>query len=143
MARLTQPRPAGFVALGVFFFSGSVMATYAAVTLLKPGTFLDRGWVLNPSAHVQLISLGRIAGFGFIVLALALLLAGLGWLRRHYWGWMLGTSVIAVNLLGDLVNSARGEWRKGGVGVVIAGLLLVYMTRPGVRNYFMGKTGLP
>ena len=62
--------------------------------------------------------------------------AAVGWFRRRRWGWILGTSIIAVNALGDLVNLAIGEHLKGTVGVIIAGLLLVYMTRPRVRNYF-------
>ncbi|MBZ5720577.1 MAG: hypothetical protein LAO03_09375 [Acidobacteriia bacterium] len=137
MAHTTpEQQPRGFLALGIFFFFGALMATFAATTLLKPGTFLDRAWVLNPTAHVQLVSVGKIAGFGFIALAVPLLLAGVGWFRRRYWGWVVGTSVIAVNLLGDLGQIGFGERLKGVTGVLIAGLLLVYMTRPGVRNYF-------
>ena len=112
------------------------MATFAATTLLNPGTFLDRAWALNPTAHSQLMPVARIAGVGFVILAMVLLLAGVGWFRRRYWGWVLGTSVIAVNMLGDLINGLRGEWLKGAVGVVFAGLLLFYLTRPGVRDNF-------
>ena len=112
------------------------MATFAATTLLNPGTFLDRAWALNPAARSQLLPVAKIAGVGFVVLAVVLLLAGVGWFQRRYWGWVLGTSVIAVNMLGDFINALRGEWQKGAVGVVIAGLLLIYLTRPGVRTYF-------
>jgi hypothetical protein len=42
----------------------------------------------------------------------------------------------AINAAGDLINGVRGEWLKGAVGVALAGLLLFYMSRPGVRNYF-------
>jgi len=31
---------------------------------------------------------------------------------------------------------AFGEFWKGAAGVVIAGLLLIYMTRPRLRRYF-------
>ena len=41
-----------------------------------------------------------------------------------------------MNLVGDLVNMVIGGWWKGAGGVVIAGLLLTYMTRPSVRDYF-------
>ena len=129
-------RPTGFLAVGIFFFFGALMATFAATTLLIPGTLLDRAWVLNPTAHTQLIPVAQVAGVGFVVLAAVLLLAGVGWFRRRYWGWGLGAAVIGVNMLGDLINAARGEWMKGAVGVVIAGLLLIYLTRSGVRNYF-------
>lgn len=113
------------------------MACYAAVTLLVPGTFLDRAWALNPTAHAQLLPLGPMVGVPFVVLAIALFLTGVGWFRRRYWGWLLGVSLIAANLAGDVANLAMRDWLRGGVGVVIAGLLLIYMTRPAVRKYFL------
>jgi hypothetical protein len=129
-------RPRGFAAIGAFFLFGATMAAYAAVTLLKPGTALDGLWVLNKAGHAQLASLGKSAGLGFIVLSALLGSASVGWFRRRYWGWALGTAIIAINAAGDLINGLMGEWLKGAVGVAIAGLLLFYMTRPEVRNYF-------
>ena len=129
-------RPRGFVAIGVFFVFGATMAAYAAATLLKPRTVLDRLWVLNKPGHAQLASLGKGVALGFVVLSALLCAAAVGWFRRRYWGWVLGATIIAINAAGDLINGVRGEWRKGAVGVVIAGLLLFYMTRSGVRKYF-------
>src|SRR5436305_6128643 len=116
-AKLEPARPAGFTAIGVFFYFGAVMASYAAVTLLVPGTVLDRGWALNPVAHVQLLLLGRVMGVPFVILACALLMAGVGWFRRRGGGWMLGTGIIAVNLLDGLGNRLRGEGAEGAGGV--------------------------
>jgi|CZKY01.1.fsa_nt_gi hypothetical protein len=132
-------RPRGFVPIGVFFLFGATMAAYAAVTMLKPGTVLDRLWALNKTGHAQLASLGKVAGLGFVVLSALLCAASVGWFRRRYWGWVLGVTIIAINAAGDLVNGAMGEWLKGAVGVAIAGLLLIYMTRSEVRNYFGTK----
>jgi hypothetical protein len=129
-------KPVGYTAIGVFLLFGATMATYASVTLAWPGTFLDRGWMLNPVAHQQLATLGRVLAFPFLFLAFALFLAGLGWFRRRRWGWTLAVVIISINMLGDLFNGLRGEWVKGGVGVVIAGLLLTYITRRQVRDYF-------
>ena len=112
------------------------MAAYAAVTLLKPGTVLDGLWVLNKTGHAQLASLGKGFGLCFAGLSASLWAAAVGWFRRRYWGWVLGTTIIAINAAGDFINGVRGEWLKGAVGVAIAGLLLFYMTRSGVRNYF-------
>ena len=139
MMSTCQPRPAGFLPLGIFFFFGSVMATYAAITLAKPGTILDRAWVLNPTAHAQLAPLGRVVALPFAVVAGTLFAAGVGWFRRRYWGWFLGVSLIAMNMKGDLVSIFRGELLKGMVGAGVAGLLLVYLTRPRVRNYLRGQ----
>jgi len=130
-------RPTGFLAIAIFFFFGAAMAMYAAITLFFPKTFLDRGWTLNPSAHEQLGRVGRMIGLPFVVLAVALLLAGLGWLKRRYWGWLLGFSIIAFNLAVDVFNSIRGKWFKGVVGITIAGLLLAYMLSIRMRRFFL------
>jgi len=111
------------------------MATYAAVTLLKPGTFLDRAWELNRAGHAGLSSMGRAIGIPFLILAAAMFLAGIGWFQRKHWGWLLGTGIIASSLVADLVHLLLGDW-KSLAGILIAGLLLLYMTRPAVRSYF-------
>ncbi|HZQ69782.1 MAG TPA: hypothetical protein VFA68_14765 [Terriglobales bacterium] len=129
-------KPFGYTAIGVFLFFGATMASYAAITLAFPGTILDEAWVLNPVAHQQLASLGRRTAFPYVLLALALFIAGLGWFRRRRWGWLLAVAIISINLLGNLFNAFRGEWFKGGVGVVIAGVLLAYMTSGKIREYF-------
>jgi hypothetical protein len=136
MGPATTNRPRGFVIMGAFFVFGATMAAYAAATLLKPGTVLDRLWALNKMGHAQLVALGKSAGLGFVVLSTLLCATSFGWFRRRSWGWILGTTIIAINAAGDLVNLAIGEHLKGAVGVAIAGLLLIYMTRSEVRDYF-------
>ena len=132
-------RLTGFSAIGVFFVFGATMAAYAAVTLLKPGTVLDGLWVLNPAAHSRLATLGKLPGLEFALLSIFLGAASVGWFRRRYWGWLLGTSIVAVNAAGDLVNLIAGEHVKGAIGVAIAGLLLFYLNRSTVRNYFLRR----
>jgi len=51
--------------------------------------------------------------------------AGTAWFKRRLWGWRLAVAIIATQVLGDLVNAFRGDLFRGGVGFVIAGLLLV------------------
>jgi len=62
--------------------------------------------------------------------------AGTGWFGHRIWGWRLAVAIIATQVLGDLVNAFMGDFLKGGVGFVIAGLLLVYLLRPEVRAAF-------
>jgi hypothetical protein len=109
MGPATTNRPRGFVIMGGFFVFGATMAAYAAVTLIKPGTVLDQLWVLNKTGHAQLAPLGKGAGLGSVVLSTLLCTAAIGWFRRRYWGWVLGTTIIVINAAGDLVNGAMGE----------------------------------
>jgi hypothetical protein len=130
------PAPAGITAIGVFWFFGAVMASYACVTLLWPGTVLDRLWRLNTSAHVDLLLMGPAIGILFLVLCAALVAAGIGWTKRRAWGWTLGVILLGTQVTGDLLSAAMGEYLRGGTGVLIAGSLLFYLFRPRVKQAF-------
>jgi hypothetical protein len=126
----------GFTAVGVFLFFGATMASLAATTLLWPGTFLDRVWELNPPVYKQLAPLGGAVGILFLLLGAALVAAGIGWFGRRLWGWKLTVGIIVLQVLGDVVNCVRGDLVRGGIGVVIAGALLLFLLRPKVRAIF-------
>ena len=110
----------GFTAVGIFLFFGAIMAGLAATTLLWRGTPLDRLWDLNPIAYKQLASLGGTVGILFLLLGAALTTAGIGWFRRRLWGWKLAVVIIATQVLWDVVNCIRGDFLRGGTGVIIA-----------------------
>lgn len=130
------PKPPGTTAMGIFWFFGAVMAILAATTLLWRGTAFDRLWALNPAAYQQLAPLGGIVGILFLVLGAALITTGIGWFRRRLWGWRLAVVIISTQVLGDVVNCVRGDWLRGGAGVIIAGALLLFLLQPGIRARF-------
>ena len=131
-----RPKAQGFAAIGIFLFFGAAMASLAGTTLLWRGTALDRVWALNPNAYQQLAPVGRIVGILFLALGAALITAGIGWFRHRLWGWRLAVAVIVTQVLGDVVNCVRGDWLGGGTGVIIAGALLLFLLRPGMRAGF-------
>jgi hypothetical protein len=122
--------------MGIFLFFGASMASLAAATLLWRGTALDRLWTLNPTAYKQLAPLGRIVGIFFLLLGAALITAGIGWFRRRLWGWRLAVVIISTQVLGDVVNCARGDWLHGGTGLIIAGALLLFLLQSRIRAAF-------
>jgi hypothetical protein len=131
-----RPKALGFTAIGIFFFFGAIMASLAATTLLWRGTPLSRLWDLNPMAYKVLARLGGTFGFLFLLLGAALTTAGIGWFRRRLWGWRLAVIIISTQVLGDIVNCVRGDWLRGGTGVIIAGALLLFLLQPRIRAIF-------
>ena len=132
----TTGSPRGKTAIGIFLLFGAVMASLAGATFLWRGTGLDRMWTLNPRAYKELSPLGKVVGIPFLMLGVLLAVACMGWFKGRVWGWRLAVAIIAIQVLGDLVNASRGDVVRGGVGFVIAGALLVYLLRPQVRCAF-------
>ena len=81
-------------------------------------------------------------GIVFLLLSGLMAVAGIGWFRRRHWGWRLAVAIIAVQVLGDLVNFLRGDFIRGGIGIVIAGALLCYLFSGNVKKIFAGSPGL-
>jgi hypothetical protein len=128
--------PRATTAVGAFLFFGAIMASLAGATLTWPGTSFDRIWVLNPTAHKQLASLGRPTGILFLLLSAALTVTGTGWFKRRIWGWRLAVAIIASQVLGDVANCVRGDWLRAVIGVMIASALLLSLLQPRVRAIF-------
>ena len=116
------------------------MASLAGFTFVWRGTALDRIWTLNPRAYGELAPFGKPIGFLFLSLAVALGIAGTGWMKRRRWGWQLAVIIIGTQVLGDMTRYFYGRIVQGLVGVTIAGALLFYMTRPIIRACFAAKT---
>ena len=123
-------------AIGIFLLFGAVMASLAGTTLVWHGSALGRIWILNPRAYKELAPFGKAVGIPFLLLAVALAGAGIGWFKRRRWGWRLAVAVIATQVLGNLLNIFMGDVVRGGVGFLIAGALLFYLLRPEVRSAF-------
>jgi hypothetical protein len=128
--------PRGMSALGVFLFFGAIMASLAGTTLLWPGTGLDRMWVLNPRAYKELAPFGKATGIPFLLLGVALAVAGVGWFKQFLWAWRLAVAIIATQILGNFVNVILGRVVEGAIGITIAGALLFYLLRSEVRGAF-------
>lgn len=122
--------------MGGFLLFGAVMAFVAGTTLLWPGTVLDRMWLLNSRAYNELEPFGKAVGVPFLFLAATLAIAGMSWFKRNVWGWRLAVAIIGIQFLGDLVHVFTGHIVEGGIGTVIAGVLLFWLLQTPVRAGF-------
>ncbi len=128
--------PVGLILLCAFFVFGSLMAFIACVGLLVPGGFLEPIWQLNPQAHVALADLRSWGVVLMLAVAIACALASVGLWIRTRWGHRLALSILAVNLLGDVLNAVvRGDLRTL-IGIPIGGALIWYLLSSRTRAQF-------
>ena len=126
-------------AIGIFLLFGALMASLSVVTLVWPSSGLGRMWALNPRAFKELAPHGRAVGIPFLLLGVTLAVASVGWFKSRLWGWRLAVAVIATQVLGDLVNAFSGHAVEGGLGVAIAGALLLYLLSADVKAVFRNR----
>ena len=91
-ARIRTDSKRAINTVGIFLVFGACMAALAGTTLAWPGTLLDRLWVTNRLAYMQLALIGSTVGPLFSLLSAALANAVAVWFKRCRWGWRLARS---------------------------------------------------
>ena len=129
-------RPVGLTLLTAFFVFGALMAFLAFLERLLSGGFLEPIWRLNPDAHRALAELGAWGMLLMAAVAIACALAAIGLWIQAQWGRRLAVGILAINLLGDVMNAVtRGDLRTL-IGIPIGGAMIFYLFRPRTRAQF-------
>ncbi len=133
-------RPVSLTILAAFFAFGSLMALLASLALLLPGGVLEPMWALNPQAQVALTALHSWGVVLMLTVGIACVLAAIGLWTRALWGHHLAVGILAVNLVGDVLNAAvRGDHRAL-VGIPIGGAMILYLLRSRTREQFQVRS---
>lgn len=132
----SRERPAGVIALGLFFLAGAGIAGISAVSLALPGSPLEPMWRLNPRARIAFNGLGLWAVALLVVVSLACALASAGFFKGARWGYRLGLGILCVNLLGDTLNTILGIEPRAAFGIPVALGLVAYLRTEKVWRYF-------
>ena len=132
----STPRLVGITVLSFFFALGSVIAGVTCVALLAPGSWLSFLWRFNPAARVAFYALGAWALILMLGVALACAFAARGLWVRAVWGRRLAVVLLAINLIGDVLNAfIRGDLRML-IGIPIGAALIAYLSSGRVRSHF-------
>jgi hypothetical protein len=126
----------GIALLATFFALATCVLVAVAAALLFPGSRLEAIWTLYPARRALLMPHRLWLGPGFLMLAAATASASAGCLLRRKWGWRLSVAIFAINGLGDVAQLFTGRFLEGGVGIAVAGAVLIYLSRPAVRETF-------
>ena len=90
------------------------------------------GAVLLASSDVTILVLSIFA----VLVGILYLATGIGFFRGDGWARMLGILVSLLSLVRDLVEAATGGVVFAIPGIVVAGIILYYLTRPEVKAWF-------
>ena len=131
-----KSRPRGIGALGVFFLFGAAMSSLAAASLLFPGGLLDPIWILNPRAREAFIGTAPWGSMLLLVLSCACALAACGLFCARRWGHRLALTLLAINLIGDIVNVTLGIEPRAWIGIPIVLSIFWYLLSRRVRQCF-------
>lgn len=129
-------RPLGVTTLSVFFVAATLITLVAAISLAFPNGFLEPIWRLNPRGRADLGAIGMWAVLLFSFVGTACAVAAFGLWRGRWSGYYTAIIILAINLLGDLFNVISGTEPRAIIGIPIAILIIVYLSRPGVRLFF-------
>ena len=116
--------------VAAFLLLATSIATLVAVSLLVPGTPLDRIWYLNQPAYVVFKTLGRVSGLLLLILGVCTAAAAFGLLRGRRWARWLAIGLFGANGIGDLVSMAiSGDRLRSTAGALIAGAFVFLLVR--------------
>ncbi len=122
-----QRAPLGIRLLAAFFAFGAGICLITIIALLFPGGALDPIWRLNPDAHVAFQQIGRLSILLMVVVGSACAVAAIGLATRARWGVSLALGILAVNLVGDLLNAFVRHDLRTLIGLPIGGAMIAYL----------------
>ncbi len=131
-----KKRPAGVTALSIFFMAGSLICFIATLSLLLPKSFVEPMWRLNPRARAGFAVMGQWAIVLLFTVGVSCAAAAIGPWRGSRYGHRIAFGLIAINLVGDLINTLLGIEPRAIVGVPIALAILLYLASNRVRIFF-------
>ena len=123
--------------IAAFLFAATAVALIVALSLIFPGSWLDRIWELNRHARAGFEFFGKSSVVVLAFLALCTSAAAVGLLRGRKRAWWLAVTLFAANGVGDLVNLfITRKLFKAGTGVLVALAFLWCLFRPRMAAYF-------
>jgi hypothetical protein len=133
---MTGDRPFGVTVLSLFFAAAALIAGAGAAALALPGSGLEPLWRLNPPARTAFAHLGTLSVVLMAVVAAACAGAASGLWTGRWWGHRLAVGLLAVNIVGDLLNALIRSDVRTLIGLPIGGLMLGYLLNRRVRDRF-------
>lgn len=121
----TRARPPGVTTLGILAILIGLLGLVGGATLLT-------------SSDAFVVGLSAFA----VVVGILYLVTGIGFLQGARWGWIMGLIVSVLALVRNVIEAVQGGVVFAIPGVVVALVIIYYLTRPKVKGFF-GRGGMP
>ncbi|MGH8101259.1 MAG: hypothetical protein ACREIW_08170 [Chthoniobacterales bacterium] len=115
--------------LAAFFGIGATMCALTIALLLFPKTPLDSLWQLNPDAHAAFQAIGSWAIAIMIMVGTGCCFAAIGLWQGAAWGSRLASMILALNVIGDLMNAVFRHDYRALIGLPVAAAMIYYLSR--------------
>jgi hypothetical protein len=132
-----ENKPKGILILAIVMFFAAFMGFIVFISTFVNGTPLDVIWTLNNSIPQDFKNslLGKILGIFVLMIGIIVLSAGWGLLKGLKWAWWITVIIFVLNGIGDVLRVVLGGF-EGIAGILIALIILYYLTRPDVKAFF-------
>jgi uncharacterized membrane protein (DUF2068 family) len=90
------------------------------------------GAILLTSSDLRIVALNAAA----VVLGILFLVSGIGFFQGKGWAWLLGVLVAVLSVIRNVVEAVSGVIITAVPGIVLALVVIYYLTTPAVKAYF-------
>lgn len=145
---MSTARPLGVTILAILAFLLGLLFLLGAITsFLAAGLpFEELQDLINNVPEIILENASLIFttfGVMFLIFAIISFLVTYGFLNGRQWAWsvgiLLGILSIISNMVNFLIYMDISNLSSAIIGIVIAVLIIFYLTRPGVKRYFFSS----
>lgn len=127
-----RQRPTGITVLALLEFILGGLAILLGIAFIALGPYISQ---LMPGLPPLISLLVGGLGIGFLLAGLIGLVVGWGLWTGKGWAWWLTVILEALGLLSGLAGIAMGD-PTSLIGLLIAALILWYMFKPHVKDFF-------
>ena len=127
-----RQRPTGITVLALLQFIGGGLAILLGIAFIAIGPYMSELEMGLPPLISLLVG---FIGIGLLLAGLIGLVVGWGLWTGKGWAWWLTVILEALGLLSGLIGIAMGD-PSSLIGLLIAALILWYMFKPHVKDFF-------
>ena len=128
-------RPTGITILSILNIIGGILLIVVGVYILMLGPFIILKMVSKEEIPALLslwaLKILNILAIGFVIFGIIALVVSYGLLKGYSWAWWFEIILCAIGIVYGIFILP-----KSLIGIIVNGIIILYLTRPHVREFF-------